>query len=73
MNRTPQELIDAIAFALENDAIDGILVGDNEFARLVLDWREKAHIVAQIDTIDGALLDNPPKPPQKLIDLMKPE
>jgi hypothetical protein len=40
MNRTPEELIDAIAFALENDGIGGILIGDNEFARLVLEWRK---------------------------------
>lgn len=41
MNRTPDELIDALAFAaLDRNGSVTFLIGDNEIARLVLAWRE---------------------------------
>lgn len=40
MNRSPDEIIDALAFALENGGVSTVLIGDNEAARLVTSWRE---------------------------------
>lgn len=70
-DRNPKELIDYFAFTVENDGVSHIVLGDNELARLVMDWREKEHILKNADVIEGDILDNPPKPSQKLIDLMK--
>jgi len=67
---TAKEIINAIAFAVENGGIDTLLIGDNEAARLVEDWRKKAEVVLTIPAIDFALLDDPQPPTQKLKDLM---
>ena len=48
VDRTPEQIIDAIAFALENGGIDTLRIGDNESALLVLDWREKKEALAAI-------------------------
>ena len=41
LDRTPKELIDYMAFAVQNDGVGAIMFGDNELAGLVLDWRDK--------------------------------
>jgi len=42
MNRTPDELIDAMAFAAtDKGGSITMLMGDNEIARLVLAWRDR--------------------------------
>ena len=40
MNRTPEEIIDALAFAVEHGGVDTMLIGDNEAARLAVSWRD---------------------------------
>lgn len=40
MNRTPDELIAAMEFCLLDGGASAFLIGDNEMARLVLEWRE---------------------------------
>ena len=39
MNRSADELIDAMAFCLVDKGASGFLIGDNEMARLVTEWR----------------------------------
>ncbi len=39
MNRTADELINAMAFCLLDGKASGFLIGDNEMARLVVEWR----------------------------------
>jgi len=70
-DRSPKELIDYFAFTIENDGISHIVMGDNELARLVMDWRKKEATIAAIPVIDGYLLDNPSPPNKKLKDLIK--
>lgn len=40
MDRTPDEVINAMEFCLLNGRASAFLIGDNEMARLVLEWRE---------------------------------
>lgn len=40
MNRSADEIIDAMAFCVLNGGANAFLIGDNEMARLVEAWRE---------------------------------
>ena len=40
MNRTPDELIAEMEHCILNGRASAFLIGDNEMARLVLEWRE---------------------------------
>jgi hypothetical protein len=39
MNRTPDQIIDAMEVCCVDHGANGFLIGDNEMARLVLEWR----------------------------------
>lgn len=51
MNRTPNELTDALAFAIVNGGVSTVLVGDNELSRLIVDWREKSDEIKLLQEI----------------------
>lgn len=39
MNRTPDQIIDAMAFCALDGGASAFLMGDNEMARLITEWR----------------------------------
>lgn len=46
MNRTPDEVIAEMEHCILNGRASAFLIGDNEMARLVLEWRDVKAMVA---------------------------